>query len=96
MEKTTGNDVENKNCKKLKQDWLDCRKKFDNKIYPNVFTAFYQKKNVEKNIVNMFANVPDLLVIKIKDFIVLFSQHIKILELFPELTPEDFVLVNQP
>ena len=46
MEKTKKIDVENANCKKLRQEWVDCRKQFDNKIYPNVFTAFYQTKKV--------------------------------------------------
>ena len=45
MEKTKDStDIQNDYCKQLKKEWLDCRNKFDNKIYPNVFTAFYQKK----------------------------------------------------
>ena len=44
MEKTKKIDIENTNCKKLRREWLDCRKQFENKIYPNVLTSFYQKK----------------------------------------------------
>lgn len=36
--------TKNDYCTKLKKDWIDCRNQFDNKIYPSVFTAFYQKK----------------------------------------------------